>query len=135
MVTTTKDYLDHYSSREVQQFLQYLFENKTVLFLGYGLDEIEVLEYILRRGGVTGAAGNGVRRFILQGFFSAEGSLYELLQDYYNESFATQLIPFPKNQKDYALQVELLAAWSKKLQFGGMVLADEAAAIEDEIRG
>ena len=51
MVITTRDYLDHYSTTEVQDFLRYLFEKKTVLFLGYGLEEIEVLEYILRRGG------------------------------------------------------------------------------------
>lgn len=136
MVITTKDYLDHYSSSEVQDFLRYLFEKKTVLFLGYGLEEIEVLEYILRRGGAAGKAGEErVRRYILQGFFNAEMALYELLRDYYLESFATELIGFPKDYKDYAHQVELLASWSKKLKFGGMALADEVAAIEEEIRG
>lgn len=32
MVITTRDYLDHYSTKEVQEFLTYLFESKTVLF-------------------------------------------------------------------------------------------------------
>lgn len=136
MVITTKDYLDHYSSNEVQDFLRYLFEKKTVLFLGYGLEEIEVLEYILRRGGVVGTMGDGrVRRYILQGFFNAEMTLHELLRDYYLESFNTELIGFPKDYKGYAHQIELLASWSKKLRFGGLALADEVAALEDEIRG
>ena len=136
MVITTKDYLDHYSREEVQDFLRYLFEKKTVLFLGYGLEEIEVLEYILRRGGEAGKeGGNRVRRYILQGFFNAEKPLYDLLCKYYRESFAAELIGFPKDYKGYAHQVELLASWSKKLKFGGIALADEVAAIEEEIRG
>ena len=93
MVITTKDYLDHYSSKEVQDFLRYLFEKKTVLFLGYGLEEIEVLEYILRRGGATDKpGGERMRRYLLQGFFNAEIALYNLLRDYYLESFATDLL-------------------------------------------
>jgi len=136
MVITTKDYLDHYSSNEVQDFLRYLFAQKTVLFLGYGLEEIEVLEYILRRGGAADKSGEErVRRYILQGFFNAEMSLYDLLHEYYRESFATELIGFPKDYKDHGHQVEILASWSKKLKFGGMALADEVAVIEEEIRG
>ena len=135
MVITTRDYLDHYSTGEVQEFLRYLFEKKTVLFLGYGLDEIEVLEYILRRGGGGFVSEGRIRRYMLQGFFNAEKGLYDLLRDYYKDSFATELIPFPKDHKEYAQQTEILAAWSKTLRFGGMALADEVAAMYEEIRG
>lgn len=136
MVITTKDYLEHYSSDEVQTFLKYLFEKKTVLFLGYGLEEIEVLEYILRRGSVASRTGDEpIRRYILQGFFNAEMALFELLHEYYLESFDTKLIGFPKDHKNYHHQVDILAAWSKKLKFGGVALVDEVAAMEDEIRG
>lgn len=135
MIITTKDYLDHYSSPEIQPFLRYLFEKKTVLFLGYGLEEIEILEYILRRGDAIAKPGDKrIRRFILQGFFNAEIGLYGLLKDYYQESFAADLIGFPKNYKSYAQQEDILAAWSKKLRFGGVTLADEVAALEEEIR-
>jgi hypothetical protein len=135
MVITTRDYLEHYSSKEVQEFLIYLFEKKTILFLGYGLEEIEVLEYILRRGGAGRTPAQPTRRYMLQGFFNADMDLYELLHDYYFESFATLLIGFPKDYKNYAQQIEILAAWSKKLRFAGMALADEVATMEEEIRG
>jgi len=136
MVITTKDYLDHYSSKEVQEFLMYLFEKKTVLFLGYGLDEIEVLEYIFRRGGASGVSDSPrIRRYILQGFFNAEMALFGLLRDYYRESFSIELIGFPKDYGNFAHQVEILASWSNKLKFGGVALVDEAATLEDEIRG
>lgn len=136
MVITTKDYLEHYSSDEVQAFLKYLFEKKTVLFLGYGLEEIEVLEYILRRRNVASRSGDEpTRRYILQGFFNAEMALFELLREYYRESFGTELIGFPKDHKNYHHQVDILASWSKKLKFGGVALVDEVTALEDEIRG
>jgi hypothetical protein len=136
MVITTRDYLDHYSSKEVEMFLKDLFKRKTVLFLGYGLDEIEVLEYILRRGEASSKSeSERVRRYILQGFFNAEMALFELLQAYYQDLFSTKLIGFPKDYSDYGHQVEILASWSKKLKFGGMSLVDEVAALEDEIRG
>ena len=136
MVITTKDYLEHYSSDEVQTFLKYLFEKKTVLFLGYGLEEIEVLEYILRRGEVASRIGDEpIRRYILQGFFNAEMTLFELLREYYRESFGAELMGFPKDYKNYHHQVDILASWSKKLKFGGVALVDEVTALEDEIRG
>ncbi len=135
MVITTRDYLDHYSTKEVQEFLRYLFEKKTILFLGYGLEEIEVLEYILRRGGAGIAREQRTRRYMLQGFFNAEMGLYDLLRDYYFDSFATELIGFPKDYKNYGHQVDILAAWSKKLKFAGMALADEVVVMEEEIRG
>lgn len=135
MVITTRDYLDHYSTKEVQEFLRYLFEKKTILFLGYGLEEIEVLEYILRRGGAGKGREERIRRYMQQGFFNAEMELYQLLRDYYRESFATELIGFPKDYKDYAQQIDILASWSKKLRFADMALADEVAAMDEEIRG
>ena len=135
MVITTRDYLDHYKSKEVQDFLRYLFEKKTILFLGYGLDEIDVLEYILRGGGAGMRREQRTRRYMLQGFFNAEMGLYDLLHDYYLESFATELIGFPKDYKSYGHQVEVLAAWAKKLRFARMALADEVTAMEEEIRG
>jgi hypothetical protein len=117
-------------------FLLYLFESKTVLFLGYGLEEVEILEYILRRGG-TNKTGNirRIKRYLLQGFFHAEMSLYEKLAKYYLDTFVAALMGFPKDYKSYGQQIDILAQWSEQLVFNGMALADQAAALEDEING
>jgi hypothetical protein len=136
MVITTRDYLEHYSRREVQEFLLYLFESKTVLFLGYGLEEVEILEYILRRGGATKqGTTTRIKRFVLQGFFNAEMALSEKLERYYRDTFSATLIGFPKDYKSYSQQIEILATWAEKLVFKGMALTDKAAALEDEING
>lgn len=135
MVITTRDYLDHYSTKEVQDFLKRLFERKTVLFLGYGLEETEVLEYILRRGEASTRERSRFRRFILQGFCQAEKELCDLLCEFYQDSFFTDLIGFPKDYKSHAQLTEVIATWSRALRFGKMALTDEAAALEDEISG
>lgn len=44
MVITTKDYLNHYSGKNIDVFLEHLFSNKTVLFIGYGMAETLTLK-------------------------------------------------------------------------------------------
>jgi len=131
MVVTTKDYLEHYASQEVPNFLKYLFSNKTVLFLGYGLDEIEILEYILKSGDPTNKAER--RLFILQGFFNAEMSLYEKLKKYYADSFNAELIGFPKDHENFEQQKTIIEKWWEKLSFNDPALVDELSAMEAEL--
>jgi hypothetical protein len=57
MILTTQDYVRHYANdrlsgdaakeNRVLTFLEYLFANRTVLFVGYGLAELEILEYVI----------------------------------------------------------------------------------------
>jgi hypothetical protein len=137
MIMTTRDYLEHYGRPEVQKFLQYLFESKTVLFLGYGLDELDILEYALRRGGVRGHTSSPatIRRFVLLGFFTPDRNMYDLLHNYYLESFETAIIPFSKDHKNYHQQVDILSEWARTLRFSPLPLSGEVAALEEEIRG
>ena len=133
MIITTKNYLIHYSKDEISIFLEYLFKNKTVLFLGYGLEETEILEYVLKGSNHTGLAEK--RLFILQGFFNAELSLYEKLKKYYEQSFNAELIGFPKDYIDYEQQKEIIKRWSDELNFNSPTLVDELAAMEEELNG
>jgi len=134
MIISTKDYLNHYDNENVQEFLGHLFDKKTVLFIGYGLEEAEILEHILRRGDVR--PGAEVKRFMLQGFFSRQKPLYGNLSSYYQDSFGVDLIGFVRDHEDYAQQVSILENWSrqikvkppslsKDLDFMGEVLGNE----------
>jgi len=131
MVVTTKDYLGHYASDEIPKFLEYLFKAKTVLFLGYGLEETEILEYILKGSNQLGSAEK--RLFVLQGFFNAEISLFEKLKKYYEQSFNAELIGFPKDYDDYEQQKEIIKSWADKLSFNSVAVVDELAAMEEEL--
>lgn len=133
MVITTRDYLSHYSSGEIPKFLTHLFSRKTVLFLGYGLEEVEVLEHVLKN---SHQAENGnVRLFILQGFYNSDLSLFNKLKKFYKDSFNADLIGFPLDFKYYDQQVEIIKRWQEELTFIDVSLVDEVAIMEAELRG
>ena len=93
MVITTGDYLKHYESEHVQAFLKHLFKMKTVVFLGYGLAENELLEHILRHGAIDRSHSER-KLFCIQGFHSSETSVYTHLYKYFEHSFGLRLLGF-----------------------------------------
>lgn len=114
MVVTTRTYLEHYDHENVQHFLRELFAKKTVLFIGYGLEETEILEHILRRGAVESTRDR--RRFALQGYFRSQEPLYKKLHQYYEKSFGVHLIGFVRDHKDYAQQEAIIRDWVPQIK-------------------
>ncbi len=115
MVISTREYLEHYDHKHVQHFLRELFTKKIVLFLGYGLEEAEILEHILRRGSAEESIKDR-RRFALQGFFVNKEPLYIRLHQYYEKTFGVHLIGFVRDLKDYAQQESIISDWSQQIQ-------------------
>jgi len=132
MIVTTKDYLEHYDHENVQHFLGELFAKKVVLFIGYGLEEAEILEHILRRGAV--GATKDRRRFALQGYFMSQDPLYKKLHQYYEKSFGVHLIGYVRDHKDYYQQENIFKDWAPKIQVKKPML-DADLALLNEVLG
>lgn len=115
MVISTREYLEHYDHKHVQHFLRELFTKKIILFLGYGLEEAEILEHILRRGSAEESIKDR-RRFALQGFFVNEEPLYKKLHQYYKKTFGVHLIGFVRDLRDYAQQESIISDWAQQIQ-------------------
>ena len=47
LVFTVSDYLKKYQNEQLKSFMKTLFSTYTVLFVGYGLEEFEVLDYLI----------------------------------------------------------------------------------------
>jgi hypothetical protein len=112
MVLSTQDYVQRYANdrfssdprmeNRVLTFLDFLFKNKTVLFIGYGLDELEILEYVIQKAiRPAGIPGREPRHYIIQGFFSHEEALLRSLKSYYMSECDIQLIPFRRDEKNW----------------------------------
>lgn len=136
MVVTTKDYLEHYDAEEVQHFLGELFEKKNVLFIGYGLEEAEILEHILRRG-QAGKTSNWQmkRRFTLQGFFLSQKPLYEKLHGYYLKSFGVHLIGFVRDFRDHEQLETIIKDWAEKIEVRPPGLSGQLDLMEEVLNG
>ncbi|WP_419650697.1 SIR2 family protein [Thiolapillus sp.] len=72
VIMATPQYLEHYNDEQVQYFLDELFNRHTVLFLGYGLEEWEVLEHMLRKR----------KQFVLSGFYAHQRKTFSHLYKY-----------------------------------------------------
>ena len=118
MVITTKDYLEHYSQENIQEFLKGLFADKTVVFLGYGLDEMEILESIFRHGEADKSEAHKsqeVKHFIIEGFFLSQQPIYENLHKYYDETFGVKLLGYIRDDEDYSAIKGTLEEWAGQI--------------------
>ena len=118
---------------KILTFLEHLFNNKTVLFIGYGLDELEILEYVmLKAKKINKENKTEVKHYLLNGFFSHEAQLVKNLGDYYAREFGIKLLPFLRDGRnwgqllpvleDLALGLRFLHSVSVKVIWGHLLL-------------
>lgn len=128
MVRTTDEYLRRYASHELSRgsagenpfltFLRKLFELRTVLFIGYSLSELEILEYVLQKSAsVSSKMEVEPRHFIMQGFFSHELPLVRSLDGYFAR-FGVTLIPFSRDERDWDQLENVVDALASALPSG-----------------
>jgi hypothetical protein len=119
MILTTRDYVRHYANDRnaamtggqenvVLTFLDALFKNKVVLFVGYGLEELEILEYVILKARHQNEGEKAARHFILQGFYSHEAEQARFLREYYLRDCGIELIPFLMDEKGYEQLMDVL---------------------------
>jgi phenylpyruvate tautomerase PptA (4-oxalocrotonate tautomerase family) len=124
MVLTTQHYVRHYANdrlsgnaekeNRVLTFLEHLFQQKTVLFVGYGLEELEILEYvILKARRLPGTESKEAKHYLLQGFYSHEHELMRSLTRYYLEECGIQLISYLRDHKDWDQILDVLEEFAR----------------------
>lgn len=122
MVISTSDYIQKYANSKKEKgnyiptFLEHLFDKKTVLFIGYGLQELEVLEYVIQK---AKQSSQGYKKeashFILQGFFSHETELMKALKRYYLEQCGIEIIPFLRDNENWDQLLNVLDHFAKEI--------------------
>lgn len=146
MILTTQDYVRHYANdrftgeegeeNRVLTFLQYLFMEKTVLFVGYGLEELEILEYvILKARRVLGVGKPEAKHYLLQGFFSHEDELMRSLRRYYLDQCGIELIPFLRDRKDWDQLLDVLDAFARQAPASVPMYLQEFKEMEGLLNG
>ncbi len=121
MILTTPHYVRHYANdrlsgnsnkeNNVLTFLEFLFSHRTVLFVGYGLEELEILEYVIVKA--KPKPNEEGPHYLLQGFFSHERELMHHLASYYQEC-GIKLLPFSRDQKDWHQLIEVIEDFARR---------------------
>lgn len=124
MILTTAHYVHHYANDRqanardqenyVLTFLEHLFAHKNVLFVGYGLSELEILEYIIVKARTTVNPDLHPKHFLLQGFFSHERELMDNLSTYYQEC-GIRLVPFLKDLRGWEQLIDVLDSFARSV--------------------
>jgi SIR2-like domain len=146
MVLTTQHYVRHYANDRVSgnaekenrvlTFLEHLFKEKTVLFVGYGLEELEILEYvILKAQRLPGGKPHEAKHYILQGFYSHEHELMHSLTRYYLDECGIQLIPFLRDNKDWDQLLDVLEEFARTAPASNLQFLQEFKEMGELLNG
>jgi len=111
LIITFPEYAKHYEAGSRASFLLQGVFKKTVLFVGYGLEEYEILEYILQKAGTT---KNEIKHTMLLAAFKEESELMDQMKKYY-QGMGIQLIPFSKTENGHEQLEEVIKKWSQEI--------------------
>lgn len=127
LIFTLPQYFRTYQDPNFNKFLYELFNGYNILFIGYGLAEFELLEFLFSKG--TNDAKKEMRHFILLDFFDGEEAKLELERLYYNH-LGIEIIPYSKNINGYKEQELIFKEWVKTVSSTTSVIASELTEID-----
>jgi hypothetical protein len=142
MVITTSHYLERYRSHRLDggegrenpflTFLEILFKLKNVLFVGYGLGELEILEYVVQKARHINPKNNEApRHYILQGFFSHQLELKRSLERYYLNECGIGLLAYSRDMQDWCQLCDVLDYLGREIPTGSLLGLQERREMEE----
>lgn len=124
LVFTAPQYVARYNDEKFKEFLKAIFlEDNVILFVGYGLNEFELIDYIITKTGYSNKEKRKV--YLLQGFCENDDILYEAKKTYF-ESLNIALIPYNLTKKGYDALIDVLKELYGYYQQNTIVPVEEA---------
>jgi hypothetical protein len=112
MIITITDYMALYEKdSKPAVLLEEVFRSFTVLFVGYGLEEYEILEFMINRSLIARGA---IQHYMLYPVFKAESNLLDFQQKYYSD-LGVQLIPYPIDENGYEQLATVVHEWTRQI--------------------
>lgn len=107
-IMTIMDYLNYYApGQKPSVFLQEIFKHYTVLFVGYGLEEYEILEFLVKYSPETN--NDECRHFMLYPMFKKNNNILRFYNDYYKD-LGIRLIPYSIDNIGFE-QLSIVIKW------------------------
>lgn len=134
MIVSTRDYLRHYQNDAVREFLVHLFRERTVLFVGYGLEEIEIIEYLVHTA--TAASGSvPIGHYWLYPVLARDHELLGYLTNYYRSHLGVQLIEYSIDRRGHSELMDVITSWSSKMPRRPRDVIDRIAFVDGVLSG
>lgn len=99
LVFAAQQYVERYNDEEFVEFLKTIFyEDNAIIFVGYGLNEFELIDYIVTK--VNLAPKPEPKVYVLYGFCEDEEIMYQAKKSYF-EALNIKIIPYDITKKGY----------------------------------
>ena len=118
MVVSTRQYITHYRDDLVQVFLGKLFEGDyTVLFVGYGLEEEEILEYVTQKSPTSLKLGaQEIKHFWLYPHLGFQEARFRHLSKYYQNHCNVKLEKYSIDRAGCIQLADVIEEWTEILR-------------------
>jgi len=111
MILTTRSYLEHYKDRDVANFLNKLFSEYVVLFVGYGMEEFEVLDFLITKESNPPIE---IKHFILLPMYLGEENILEFEKSYYSD-LGISVLPYALDLKGFEQLYDVIEKWQEDI--------------------
>ena len=111
IIFTTLDYIDTYYKKDkpTYAFLHELFNEYTVVFMGYGLEELQILESV-----INGEEGKPRQRhYALFGAYLNEMNFFNIRRDYFSNSMNIELQHYYLDFERHDRILRVLESWKE----------------------
>jgi len=128
IIFTVPQYIKRYNNQTFRMFLEEIFREYTVLFVGYGVAEFELLDFLITK--FKPGIERELRHFILLPFYRDEENILKIEQHYYN-SMGIEVLPYEKDEKGYEQLYDVIKNWNREINQVSTYLYDTFREIED----
>jgi hypothetical protein len=111
IIFTVPQYLARYRNPNFGAFLTQIFSSYSIIFLGYGLEEFEILDFLVTK---MGKGMVGLNHCILLPYYQGENYLLDFDTDYF-KPLGIQVVGYEKDQNGYAQLYNVVKKWKKDL--------------------
>lgn len=106
LVFTASQYVERYNDPNFVSFLEAIFQSdNTIVFIGYGLNEFELIDYIVTKSGHTSSSPKNV--YVLHAFCENDDLLFEVKKSYF-DALNIEVIPYDISKNGYDSLIEVL---------------------------
>jgi len=130
LIFTVSHYIDRYRDPRFKAFLEQVFAQNTVLFVGYGMNEFELLDFIVTK--YDSADLRELKHFILRPFYSGEEAAFRFERSYYNK-MGISVVAYQKDENGYNQLYEVVKDWNAKIKQRSTYLYDSYKEIEEVV--
>lgn len=131
VVLSIDEYFKRYNDKGFTTFLNRIFSEKVILFIGYGLNEYEVLDFLISKSGISPQERDA--HYVLLPFYQGEDTLLEFEEHYFSQMGIT-VIPYRKDEKGYGQLFEVIKSWNKEILYHSRFLHESYETIKNSVQ-